>query len=136
MGWHNQEYAKDRNGWIFNLYSVMNRTDIFANFLTKSSVGMQWASPANDEFIGLWNFLRQIILSWELAVRLEYLDSGDSYGGSTDRILANLNISDLWLKHVQIILIDKKISAEGLRNLRRIRKKPKLKSSRGKVTTP
>ncbi|KAL2147147.1 hypothetical protein VTI28DRAFT_577 [Corynascus sepedonium] len=115
LGWHNQEYAKDRNGWIFNLYSVMNRTDIFANSLTKPSVGMQWANPANDEFIGLWNFLRQIILSWELAVRLEYLDSGNSYRGFTGRILANLIISDLWLKHVQIILTDKKISAECLK---------------------
>ncbi|KAK4244267.1 small glutamine-rich tetratricopeptide repeat-containing protein 2 [Corynascus novoguineensis] len=113
--YYNREYAKDRKRWIGDLYSVMNRTDIFANFLTKSSVGMQWASPANDEFIGLWNFLRQIILSWELAVRLECLDSGDSYAGFTERILANLIISDLWLKHVEIILTDQKISAEGLK---------------------
>ncbi|KAK3303068.1 uncharacterized protein B0T15DRAFT_419917 [Chaetomium strumarium] len=113
--YYDQKYANDPNRWIGDLYGVMNRTDIFANFLTESSVGLQWASPASDDFIGIWNFLRQIILSWELAVRLEHLDGGRSYTGFTERILANLIISDLWLKHVEIILTDQKIPTEGLK---------------------
>jgi tetratricopeptide (TPR) repeat protein len=112
--YYDQKYAKDPNRRIGDLYGVMNRTDIFANFLTESSVGLQWASPASDDFVGIWNFLRQIILSWELAVRLEHLDGGRSYTGFTERVLANLIISDLWLKHVEMILTDQKIPTEGL----------------------
>ncbi|KAL2173144.1 prion-inhibition and propagation-domain-containing protein [Thermothelomyces heterothallicus CBS 202.75] len=113
--YYDQKYAKDPERWIGDLYSVLNRSDFFANFLTESSVGLQWAGPANDDCIGIWNFLRQIILSWELAVRLEHLDGGRSHSGFTGRILANLIVSDLWLKHVEIILTDQKIPTEGLK---------------------
>ncbi|KAK4144707.1 small glutamine-rich tetratricopeptide repeat-containing protein 2 [Dichotomopilus funicola] len=110
--YYDQNAAKDPKRWIGNLFDLMNRTDIFADFLTESTVGLQWASPASDHCIGIWDFLRQIILSWELAVRLKHYESG--HLGFTPRILASLIVSDLWLKHVKIVLADQKIETEGL----------------------
>ncbi|KAH6626043.1 prion-inhibition and propagation-domain-containing protein [Chaetomium sp. MPI-SDFR-AT-0129] len=78
---------------------------------TLKGVALQWAILADDDGIGIWDFLRQIILSWELAVRLER----DGHSGFTPQILANLIISDLWLKHVEIVLVDQKIATEGLK---------------------
>jgi hypothetical protein len=60
---------------------------------------------ARDGSIGIWNFLRQMVVAWELAMRLKHLGD-DGYTGFTPRILASLIVSDLWLKHVKIILTD------------------------------
>ncbi|KAK0654909.1 prion-inhibition and propagation-domain-containing protein [Cercophora newfieldiana] len=111
--YYNQQYASDPNRWIGDLYSLLNRTDIFANFTAESSVGMQWAAPNAEDNIGLWNFLRQIIIGWELMMRLEHLDGGRSHTGFNQQILATLIVSDLWVKHVEIILTDLKIDIKG-----------------------
>ena len=87
----------------------MNRTDIFADFPDSSSVGLQWSGNVTDTCIGVWNFLRQIIVARELAIRLKNLDGTRGYTGFTERILGSLIVSDLWLKHVRIILVDAKL---------------------------
>jgi hypothetical protein len=66
---------------------------------------MQWSRPASDDSIGIWNFLRQIVVAWELATRLKHLEGG-GYTGFTPHILASLIVSDLWLKHLKITLTD------------------------------
>jgi len=113
--YYEPKYARDRNRWVGDLYSLLNRTDIFADFTTASSVGLRWATPGDENCIGLWNFLRQIIVGRELAVRLKHLDGGMSYSGFTERILATLIISELWLKHVQIVLKDEKLLTDGVK---------------------
>ena len=70
---------------------------------------MQWAGQANDERIGIWNFLRQVIVSRELAVRLNPLGGSMSYSGFTERILGSLIVSELWLKHVRVVLTDARL---------------------------
>ncbi|KAJ3571326.1 hypothetical protein NP233_g3826 [Leucocoprinus birnbaumii] len=99
----NPDYERDRGRWVGDLYSLLNRTDIFADFTRDSSVGMQWVVPSSNESIGTWNFLYQIIVAWELATRLKRAGGG-GWTGFTTRILATLIISDLWLKHVKITL--------------------------------
>jgi len=96
------------------LYSVLNRTDIFADFRGDSSVGVQWVTTASNDSIGIWNFLRQVIVAWELTTRLNNLGGG-GYTGFTPRILATLIIADLWLKHVRIILTDATIPIGDLK---------------------
>ena len=112
--YYDQKYARDPNRWIGDLYSVLNRSDIFADFVTESSVGLQWADEESGESIGIWYLLRQVVLGRELAVRLEHLDSGTSYTGFTERILATLIISDLWVKHVKMVLTEQKLAVESL----------------------
>ena len=60
----------------------------------------------------MWNFLWQIIIAKELALRLEH--STEVYTGYTQRILASLTISKLWLANVEIILEDSKINLENI----------------------
>ena len=113
--YYDQKYAKDRNRWIGNLYKLLNRTDIFVDFTTTSSIGMQWSSKEGDKCVGLWNFLRQVIVSRELAIRLNHLDGGTSYTGFTGQILGSLIVSELWLKHVQLVLADDKLLVSGVK---------------------
>ena len=112
--YYDQEYARDPNRWIGDLYRVLNRSDIFADFVSESSVGLQWADEDSGESIGIWYLLRQVILGRELAVRLQHLDGGTTYTGFTERILATLIISDLWVKHVKMVLTEQKVAVESL----------------------
>ena len=82
--------------------------------MSESSVGLQWADEESGESIGIWYLLRQVILGRELAVRLQHLDGGTTYTGFTERILATLIISDLWVKHVKMVLTEQKIAVESL----------------------
>ncbi|KAH9204982.1 hypothetical protein DL95DRAFT_529055 [Leptodontidium sp. 2 PMI_412] len=109
----NQSYAKDPSLWIGDLYGVLNRDDVFADFTTTSSVGLQFLS-VSDEYIGLWNFLRQVIVAKELAMRLQTIEAADNYAGLTHRVLASLIISDLWLRHVDIVLTNVKVDTNGV----------------------
>ncbi|KAJ3566753.1 hypothetical protein NP233_g6809 [Leucocoprinus birnbaumii] len=110
----NPAYEKERERWIGDLYSVLNRTDIFADFTRDSSVGMQWAVPSSNDSIGTWNFLCQIVVAWELATRLKYLGGG-GWSGFTARVLATLIVSDLWLKHVKVVLSDATVPTKDLK---------------------
>ncbi|UKZ73400.1 hypothetical protein TrVFT333_001046 [Trichoderma virens FT-333] len=111
--YYDSKYAKDPSRWIGDLYSLLNRTDVFADFTTSSTIGEQWAGTTDDGCIGTWNLLRQIIVGRELALRLKHLDEGTSWSGFTERVLASLIVSDLWLKHVQIVLTDAKLPADS-----------------------
>ena len=112
---YSKQYAKDRNHWIGDLYSLLNRTDIFVDFTTTYAVAMHCSGEADDDCVGVWNFLRQVIASRELAIRLNHLDGSTSYNGFTERILGSLIISELWLKHVRIVLTDEKLSFDGVK---------------------
>ncbi|KAF8626728.1 hypothetical protein AX17_006494 [Amanita inopinata Kibby_2008] len=97
---------------IADFYSALNRRDVFADFTSKSSIAMEWGGP-KEESIGIWNFLWQIILAKELALRLEHLSEDVSVSGFTHRVLASLIIQDLWLRNVEIVLTDIKIALEA-----------------------
>ena len=111
----NKHFTTDRDRGISELYSLLNRSDgLFANFIAESSVGLQWAAN-DDKSIGLWNMLRQVIIGWELMMRLEHMSGDTHYTGFTERILSTLIVSDLWLKHVEIVLTDAKVPVKELK---------------------
>ncbi|KFY39475.1 hypothetical protein V494_03966 [Pseudogymnoascus sp. VKM F-4513 (FW-928)] len=112
--YYDQKYARDPKRWVGDLYSVLNRTDIFADFTSSSSVGLQWAGPERDGRIGYWNLLWQIIIAKELARRLDS-NEDNGYTGFTERILASMIISDLWLTNVGLILTDEKIDTSTIK---------------------
>lgn len=103
----------DRNLRVGDFYNLLNRRDIFADFTSKSSIAMEWGAP-KEEGIGTWNFLWQIILAKELALRLEHYPDV-SVSGFTPRILASLIVQDLWLRNVEIILTDAKVSLANVK---------------------
>jgi tetratricopeptide (TPR) repeat protein len=112
--YYDQKYAKDPKRWVGDLYSVLNRTDIFADFTAGSSVNLQWAGPKENDNIGFWNFLWQIIIAKELARRLDSSE-GNGYTGFTTRILASMIVSDLWLTNVGIVLTDAKLNTADIK---------------------
>jgi tetratricopeptide (TPR) repeat protein len=112
--YYDQKYAKDPKRWVGDLYSILNRTDIFADFTASSSVGIQWAGAKEEDSIGFWNFLLQVIIAKELARRLD-TQEGNGYTGFTERILASLIVSDLWLTNVSIILADEKLNTADIK---------------------
>lgn len=95
------------------MLSLLNRTDIFADFTKSSSIAIAWCAP-EGQGIGLWNLVRQIIIAKEIALRLENDSTDTSYTGYTSRILASLIISKLWLTNVEIILEDAEINLEDI----------------------
>jgi len=91
---------------------LLNRTDVVADFTTISTVGSMWAKQAGPQSLGVWNFLRQIIVGRELAIRLGRTQSL-VHTGFTQQILASLIISELWLKHVRVAIADVNLSQLG-----------------------
>jgi hypothetical protein len=70
-----RDAAINRTAKLRNLLSVLNRTDIFVDFTKESSIAFAWG---NDEGMGLWNFLWQIIIAKEVALRLENATDSDA----------------------------------------------------------
>ena len=103
-----------RNPWVSGLYCLLNRTDVFADFISESPIGFLFMSPPEMRRFAIWDFLRQVIVGKALAVRLANLTAEDSYVGFTLRILATLIVSDLWLKHVYIVVTDNTVDLEGV----------------------
>lgn len=99
--------------YLGNFLSLLNRTDIFADFTATSSIASEWCGP-EEKMIGIWNLLYQIILAKELALRLGHKGSGGSYSGYTQRVLAALIVQDLWLRNIGITVVDAKISPQDV----------------------
>ncbi|KAF3925909.1 hypothetical protein ABW20_dc0105257 [Dactylellina cionopaga] len=90
---------------IGDFYQQLNRRDIFTDFTGLSSISTQWLQPRTEGVMGIWNFLYQVVLAKETALRM--LNLGDGYyAGFTARILASLTVQDLWLSHVKIELAE------------------------------
>ncbi|KAL3462784.1 hypothetical protein BJX64DRAFT_258587 [Aspergillus heterothallicus] len=90
---------------IPDLFEQLNRRDMAANLAESSSVSVQ--AYATQSY-GLSDFLWQMILSKELARRLESYDGGGSFAGFTEKILASLIIADRWFRNTKMVLEDTK----------------------------
>ncbi|KAL2842119.1 hypothetical protein BJX68DRAFT_270837 [Aspergillus pseudodeflectus] len=91
---------------IPDLYEQLNRRDIMADFVQISSVTMQAYAT---EGYSLADFIYQMILSKELARRLERYDHVRAYAGFTEKILASLIIADRWFQNTRFVLEDIKM---------------------------
>ncbi|KAF9458772.1 prion-inhibition and propagation-domain-containing protein [Collybia nuda] len=100
--WVDPNEVYKHSNQISNLYSLLNRRDIFANFLQDSSIGGMVLGALPDS-PGMWNVLWQIILGKELARRLDNFPDM-SMSGFTSKILTTLIASDLWMSNVRIEL--------------------------------
>lgn len=111
--YYDTKYAKNPIDQIYNLSSLLNRCDIFADFTTKSSVALEWAAP-KDVGIGCWNLIWQVIIARELANRMDRYPSG-YIPELTPRLIASLIVSDLWLRSVEVVLTNQKVSIGELK---------------------
>jgi tetratricopeptide (TPR) repeat protein len=101
------------SGILDDLYSLLNRRDVFADFTTKSSVAEEWGGPTG-RCIGIWNFLRQMIITKELARRLASCNAEGNVRGFTTKILASLIIADRWFQNVQVRLVDTPVDTSSI----------------------
>ncbi|RTE76806.1 hypothetical protein BHE90_008733 [Fusarium euwallaceae] len=98
-----------------SLCNVLNRTDVFTDFTTKSSISSEWASLKNADH-GKWHLLWQIILARELALDLE--TPPESSNSELSRsVLAALIIQDQWLQNVEVVMEEMPLNLSGLRKL-------------------
>ncbi|KIM22050.1 hypothetical protein M408DRAFT_29057, partial [Serendipita vermifera MAFF 305830] len=99
---------RERWGLFSSFYQLLNRRDLFINFTTSSSIMVAATGPNSK---GIWNFLWQIILGYELVRRLEQPHDG-SATGFTSQVLTTLIVADQWIHNVDLVLVDQKESAE------------------------
>ncbi|KAL6365038.1 hypothetical protein LRP88_01016 [Fusarium phalaenopsidis] len=98
-----------------SLCNLLNRTNIFTDFTTKSSISSEWASLKNADH-GKWHLLWQIILARELALNLEN-PSKLSSSELSRSVLAALIIQDQWLQNVEVVMEEMPLNLSGLRKL-------------------
>ena len=95
----------DTTGWrsqVSDLLMQLNRRDVFEDFSATSSMAALALSvpPAG---MGLVNFYYQVLLGYELLLRLK--ETKDfSFSGITTQVNANLIISHRWFKNVATTL--------------------------------
>jgi hypothetical protein len=96
----------DPAGWksqVSDLLMQLNRRDVFEDLSTSSSVASLALSPPPGG-MGLANFYYQILLGYELLLRLK--ETKDfSFSGITTQVNANLIISHRWFKNVKTTLV-------------------------------
>ena len=95
----------DPTGWksqISDLLMQLNRRDVFEDFSASSSMA-SLALSAPPAGMGLANFYYQVLLGYELLLRLK--ETNDlSFSGITTQVNANLIISHRWFKNVATTL--------------------------------
>ncbi|KAL2810627.1 hypothetical protein BJX63DRAFT_434144 [Aspergillus granulosus] len=106
------ESERGTHWWISYLYSILNRNDIFQNFLERSSVAITWADGPTGG-VGWLNFLWQVVIAKELARQLERYPTAGTFGFTT-QVLASLIIAQLWVQNTKIELEDLEIDKKEL----------------------
>lgn len=104
--WIDQDYKYSTRNQISSLLSMLNRKDIFEDLTAEGSIGyhLYGSKP-----LGLVNFLLQMVLAYELRLRLR--GSDDWMSGMTPNVLAAIEMAHRWMENVKI-----ELSGEG--NLR------------------
>ena len=95
----------DPTGWksqVSDLLMQLNRRDVFEDWSASSSIAALALSPP-PVGMGLSNFYYQVLLGYELLLRLK--ETKDfSFSGITTQVNANLIISHRWFKNVKTTL--------------------------------
>ena len=98
--WVNPSDRFKLSNQIMDLCMTLNRRDIFEDFRNTSSAALlALAKPPTG--IGIWNFVYQIVLGYELHLRLNK-ERGHWFSGVTDKVSANMLISKQWINNVDM----------------------------------
>ncbi|KKZ66040.1 hypothetical protein EMCG_08211 [[Emmonsia] crescens] len=106
-------WVSDLAPQIEQLGSLLDMDRSFRDFTSSSALATAWVGQS------LHPFLRQIILSRELALRIE-LHPNASVFDITPKILASLIVQDLYLQNAKISLQDKPTQIQKVENLEEI----------------
>jgi hypothetical protein len=100
--WANPADRFKLSNQIMDICMALNRRDTCQDFRDTSSVALL-ALAAPPTGMGIWNFVFQIVLGYELRLRLEK-ESGGWYSGVNDKVSANMLISKQWINNVDMFI--------------------------------
>ncbi|GAB1213864.1 hypothetical protein ATERTT37_003017 [Aspergillus terreus] len=119
MGFRNTNSAdeyKDIARVCSGLFMLLNRTDVFVDFRSTSSIfGAVWSEDPERNERGFWNLLWQVIVAKELVRRLEVSKESGFTSNFTGRILASMIIADQWIKNIEIGLSELRIRLKDVK---------------------
>jgi hypothetical protein len=98
--WFNPADRFKLSNQITDICMTLNRRDIFEDFSNTSSLALLALTPPPTG-MGMWNFVYQIVLGYELHLRLEKEGSG-WYSGVNDKVSTNMLISKQWINNVDM----------------------------------
>jgi hypothetical protein len=101
--WIDQSYKYSMTNQVSMLLSMLNRSDMFEDPRVGSSIGNHLFG---SESHGLANFLFQMILAYELKLRLDNYDGWHS--GMTPKVFTALEVAQRWMESVKSVYPNEK----------------------------
>ncbi|PWW72109.1 hypothetical protein C7212DRAFT_287205 [Tuber magnatum] len=96
--WIDQSYKYSMVNQVDTLLSMLNRVDMFEDLRVGGSIGYHLFGPKSH---GLANFLLQMILAYELKLRLENYEGWNS--GMTPKVFTALEMAQRWMESVKSV---------------------------------
>lgn len=93
------------NSQAGDLIRILNREDLFEDFSIADSVYLLAIAPPPTG-MGVRLFLLQVLLGYELYLRLKICDNASSFPGITQQINSTLEVAVLWVENVSSEITD------------------------------
>jgi len=95
------DWENPYNSQAGDLLRVLNREDLFEDFTLSDSLYLLAIAPPPDG-MGIHLFLLQVLLSYELYLRLKICDNAASFPGLTQQVNATLVVAQRWVDNVSV----------------------------------
>ena len=99
------DWENPYNSQAGDLLRVVNREDLFEDFTLSDSLYLLAIGPPPDG-MGIRLFLLQVLLGYELYLRLKICDNAASFPGITQQVNATLVVAQRWVDNVSVEIRD------------------------------
>ena len=99
------DWENPYNSQAGDLLRVVNREDLFEDFTLSDSIYLLAIGPPPDG-MGIRLFLLQVLLGYELYLRLKICDNAASFPGITQQVNATLVVAQRWVDNVSVEIRD------------------------------
>ena len=99
------DWENPYNSQAGDLLRVLNREDLFEDFTLSDSLYLLAIAPPPDG-MGIRLFLLQVLLGYELYLRLKICDNAASFPGTTQQVNATLVVAQRWVDNVSVEIRD------------------------------
>jgi hypothetical protein len=99
------DWENPYNSQAGDLLRVLNREDLFEDFTLSDSLYLLAIGPPPDG-MGIRLFLLQVLLGYELYLRLKICDNAASFPGITQQVNATLVVARRWVDNISVEIQD------------------------------
>lgn len=99
------DWENPYNSQAGDLLRVVNREDLFEDFTLSDSLYLLAIGPPPDG-MGIRLFLLQVLLGYELYLRLKICDNAASFPGITQQVNATLAVAQRWVDNISVEIRD------------------------------